>query len=220
MWRILPFQWLVAYLIFGCALVFLLVWRLQGKPKYLKQSGGKGLLRLFTTLWTTLTVFTLVTFLAGKFLWSPLARFDWFSQRVFADVSGHWEGTLQAGTRAPEKVELHIEQDFFDLEITFVAGRRKTDSRTIAVWPERDPSSRKQRLWYVYETRPRDVPPGDATVFQGAGLIEVRKAGGATLEGVHWTNRDWQRNGQPAALIRLKRAGKATPFLDWSVSPA
>jgi hypothetical protein len=224
-WRVLPFQWLVGYFLFGIALVFVLVWRLQGKPKYLKGPAGKGLLRLFGTLWTTVTVFTLVTVLAGKFMWTPMARVGWFSDRVFADVGGDWQGSLHGAGGAPgDWVDVHIEQDFFELEITFTAsGARRTDSRTIAVWPERESGSRRQRLWYVYETRPRDVPPGDATVFQGAGFVEVRKGrGGLQLEGLYWTNRNWQHDAQTAGQIRLRRAGatRPGPLLDWTAPPA
>lgn len=219
MWRVLPFQWLVCYFLFGSVLVFLLMWRLQGKPHFLKK-GGKGLLKLFGTLWTTVTVFTIVTVLAGKFLWSPLASTRWFSDIVFADLSGDWQGTLQtapanqpAGTRsAPEQVEVHIEQDFFQLEITFTSVARRTDSRTIAVWPERDPATRRQRLWYVYEARTPGPQPGDASVHQGGAFIDVRKTrAGPLLEGLYWTNQGWQRNAQAAGTIRLRPAGSAPP---------
>lgn len=212
MWRVLPLQWLVGYFLFGIALVFLLVWRMQGKPKLLKP-GGKGLLRLFGTLWTTVTAFTIVTVLVGKFLWSPLASTKWFSEHVFADVSGDWEGSIQPARGAPEKVEVRIEQDFFELEITFVSGRkRRTDSRTIAVWPERDPSTRQQRLWFVYEARTPNAQPGDTSVHQGAGFIEVRKLKSTqALDGLYWTNRDWQHNAQSAGALRLRRAGTGLP---------
>lgn len=219
MWRVLPFQWLVCYFLFGLVLVFLAMWRLQGRPNYLKK-GGKGLFRLFGTLWTTVTVFTIVTVLAGKFLWSPLASTRWFSDAVFADVSGDWEGVLQAaasgqgaGARAAaDRVEVHIVQDFFQLEITFTSNRRRTDSRTIAVWPERDAASRKQRLWYVYEARTPGPLPGDPAVYQGAGFIDVRQArSGRLLEGLYWTNRNWQRNAHTAGLLRLHRAGSSAP---------
>ena len=219
MWRVLPFQWLVCYFLFGLVLVFLAMWRIQGKPHYLKK-GGKGLFKLFGTLWTTVTVFTIVTVLVGKFLWSPLASTRWFSDAVFADVSGDWEGVLQAaaanqaaGSRAPsDRVEVHIEQDFFQLEITFTSNRRHTDSRTIAVWPERDAASRKQRLWYVYEARTPGPLPGDPAVYQGAGFIDVRQArSGRLLEGLYWTNRNWQRNAHTAGLLRLRPAGSGAP---------
>lgn len=214
MWRVLPFQWLVIYFLFGSALVFLLMWWLQGRPQYLKK-GGKGLFKLFATLWTTVTVFTLVTVLAGKFLWTPLASTRWFSENVFADVSGEWEGTMQAPGGGTDRVEVRIEQDFFQLEITFVSNHRRTDSRTIAVWPERDPASRRQRLWYVYEARTPGPQPGDPAVYQGAGFIDVRKqrGNGVQLEGLFWNNRQWQRNAHQAGTVRLRpaTAGAATP---------
>src|SRR6478609_7779222 len=128
MWRVLPFQWLVYYFLFGLVLVFLAIWKVQGQPNYLKK-GGKGLFKLFTTLWTTVTAFTIITILAGKFLWTPLASTRWFSEAVFADVSGDWRGMLQTaaagqapGSRAPDAVEVHIDQDFFELEITFTSN--------------------------------------------------------------------------------------------------
>lgn len=214
MWRMLPFQWLVYYFLFGLVLVFVAIWRVQGQPNYLKK-GGKGLFKLFTTLWTTVTVFTLVTILAGKFLWAPLASTRWFSEAVFADVSGEWQGVLQNaaaaqdGTRAAgDKVEVHIEQDFFQLEITFTSNWRRTDSRTITVWPERDPATRRQRLWYIYEAHTPGPLPGDPAVYQGAGFIDVRQArSGRTLEGLYWTNQNWQRGAHAAGAMRLRRAG-------------
>ena len=223
MWRVLPFQWLVYYFLFGLVLVFLAMWWFQGKPHYLKK-GGKGLFKLFATLWTTVTVFTIITLLVGRFLWSPLASTRWFSDAVFADVSGDWEGVLQAaaagqaaGSRAPaDHVEVHIDQDFFQLQITFTSNHRRTDSRTIAVWPERDVASRKQRLWYVYEARTPGPLPGDPAVYQGAGFIDVRQArSGRLLEGLYWTNRNWQRNAHTAGLLRLHPAGSGA-----SASPA
>jgi hypothetical protein len=226
MWRLLPFQWLVCYFLFGLVLMFLLVWRLQGQPKYLKK-GGKGLLKLFTTLWTTVTVFTIVTVLAGKFLWTPLATMRWFSDAVFADVSGDWVGVMlpapsaqEAGARVSDKVEVQIEQDFFQLEITFVSYTHRTDSRTIAVWPERDAATRKQRLWYVYEATTPGTQPGDSPMYQGAGFIDVRKIrSGALLEGLYWNNRDWQRNGQAAGTIKLRPLGMAAPPVPAGVAP-
>jgi hypothetical protein len=219
MWRMLPFQWLVGYFLFGLVLVFLLMWKVQGQPNYLKK-GGKGLFKLFATLWTTVTVFTIVTVLAGKFLWSPLASTRWFSDAVFADVSGEWVGLVQsaaaaqeAGTREPgERVEVVIDQDFFQLEITFTSNLRRTDSRTIAVWPERDPATRKQRLWYVYEARTPGPLPGDPTVYQGAGFIDVRRTrAGSHLEGLYWSNRNWQRNAHTAGTLKLRPAGSPPP---------
>jgi uncharacterized protein YggT (Ycf19 family) len=221
MWRVLPFQWLVYYFLFGSVLVFLMMWRVQGKPHYLKK-GGKGLLKLFGTLWTTVTVFTIITILVGKFLWTPLASTRWFSDTVFADVSGDWDGYMQtsaadpaAGVRAVvERVEVHIEQDFFELEITFTSNARRTDSRTIAVWPEHDRPSRKQRLWYVYEARTPGPLPGDPAVYQGAGFVDVRKTRpGDVLEGLHWSNRNWQRNANPAGTIRLRRSDSSGQLL-------
>ena len=219
MWRVLPFQWLVYYFLFGLVLVFLAIWKVQGQPNYLKK-GGKGLFKLFTTLWTTVTAFTIITILAGKFLWSPLASTRWFSEAVFADVSGDWRGVLQTaaagqapGTRAPDAVEVHIDQDFFVLEITFTSTTRRTDSRTIAVWPERDPATRKQRLWYVYEARTPGPEPGDAAVYQGAGFVDVRKSRvGVLLEGLFWTDRNWQRNAHTAGTIRLHPAYGSPPL--------
>jgi len=218
MWRVLPFQWIACYFVFGLVLVFLAMWWLQGRPHYLKK-GGKGLLKLFGTLWSTVTVFTILTVLVGKFLWAPLASTRWFSEQVFADVSGDWEGVLlaapagqPAGTRAPDRVEVHIEQDFFQLEITFTSNARRTDSRTIAVWPERDAATRRQRLWYVYEARTPGPLPGDPAVFQGAGFVDVRKMRRTVLlEGLYWTNRQWQRNAHTAGTIRLHAAGSAPP---------
>lgn len=219
MWRVLPFQWLVYYFLFGLVLVFLAIWKIQGQPNYLKK-GGKGLFKLFTTLWTTVTAFTIITILAGKFLWSPLASTRWFSEAVFADVSGDWRGVLQTaaagqapGTRAPDAVEVHIDQDFFELEITFTSNTRRTDSRTIAVWPERDPATRKQRLWYVYEARTPGPEPGDPAVYQGAGFVDVRKSRvGVLLEGLFWTDRNWQRNAHTAGTIRLHPAYGSAPL--------
>ena len=217
MWRMLPFQWLIYYFLFGLVLVFLVMWRVQGKPHYLKK-GGKGLLKLFGTLWSTVTVFTILTVLAGKFMWYPLASTRWFSDIVFADVSGDWQGTLQTaaagqapGTReAPDVVEVHIEQDFFQLEITFTSDSRRTDARTIAVWPERDAATRRQRLWYVYETRTPGPAAGDPPLYQGAGFVDVRKLHGRPLlEGLFWTNRNWQRNAHAAGAIKLRPAGTA-----------
>ena len=218
MWRMLPFQWLVCYFLFGLVLVFLAIWHVQGQPNYLKKR-GKGLFKLFTTLWTTLTVFTIVTVLAGKFLWSPLASTRWFSDIVFADVSGDWQGVMQVaaagqapGSREADTVEVHIEQDFFQLEITFTSNRQRTDSRTIAVWPERDSATRKQRLWYVYEARTPGPLPGDPAVYQGAGFIDVRKnRAGVLLEGLFWTDRNWARNAHTAGTIRLHKAGSGLP---------
>ena len=219
MWRLLPFQWLVGYFLFGLVLVFVGIWQLQGQPKYLRK-GGKGLFKLFATLWTTVTVFTIVTILAGKFLWAPLASTRWFSSAVFADVSGDWQGVLQTagageapGSRESDSVEVHIEQDFFQLEITFTSNRRRTDSRTIAVWPERDAATRKQRLWYVYEARTPGPQPGDPAVYQGAGFVDVRKTrAGVSLEGLFWTDRNWQRNAHTAGTIRLHPAGMGVPL--------
>ncbi|MBC5782360.1 hypothetical protein H8N03_05355 [Ramlibacter sp. USB13] len=226
MWRVLPFQWLVYYFLFGLVLVFLLIWWMQGQPNYLKK-GGKGLFKLFATLWTTVTVFTLVTILAGKFLWTPLASTRWFSDAVFADVSGDWEGVLQSaaaaqsGTRAPgDKVEVHIEQDFFQLAITFTSNARRTDSHTITVWPERDVATRRQRLWYIYEARTPGPLPGDPAVYQGAGFIDVRQArSGRVLDGLYWTNRNWQRNAHTAGIMRLHRAGSAPASAPSTVAP-
>ena len=223
MWRVLPFQWLVCWFLFGLVLVFVLMWWVQGQPNYLKK-GGKGLFKLFTTLWTTLTVFTLVTVLAGKFLWSPLASTRWFSDVVFADGSGDWEGVQQSGPatggRGPEKVEVHIEQDFFQLEITFTSNSRRTDSRTVRVWPERDAATRKQRLWYVYEARTPGPLPGDPAVYQGAGFVDVRKVrSGPLLEGLYWTNREWQRNAHTAGMIKLRPAGALPATLPANVPP-
>jgi len=219
MWRVLPFQWLVYYFLFGLVLVFLVIWKVQGRPNYLKK-GGKGLFKLFTTLWTTVTAFTIITILAGKFLWTPLASTRWFSDAVFADVSGDWRGVLQTatagqapGTRSPDVVDVHIDQDFFELEITFTSATRRTDSRTIAVWPERDSATRKQRLWYVYEARTPGPEPGDPAVYQGAGFVDVRKSRvGVLLEGLFWTDRNWQRNAHTAGTIRLHPAYGGAPL--------
>jgi hypothetical protein len=115
---------------------------------------------------------------------------------------------------------MHIEQDFFQLEITFTSNRSRTDSHTISVWPERDPATRRQRLWYMYEARTPGPVPGDSAVYQGAGFIDVRHArSGRVLEGLYWTNRHWQRNEHTAGLMRLRRVGSPVPLAPGSVAP-
>jgi hypothetical protein len=47
-------------------------------------------------------------------------------------------------------------------------------------------------------------------VYQGAGFIDVRKTrAGALLEGLYWTNRNWQRNAHTAGVLKLRPAGSA-----------
>ncbi len=211
MWRVVPLEWLISYFIFGAGLCAALVWLLQGQPNYARLKGMKRVKAYATTLYSTVTIFTVVTVLAGKFLWSPLASMPWFAGRVFHDISGHWVGTLQGGAgSAPQAVEVEVEQDFFALEIRLDAASRSTDARTIAVWPERDQRARAQRVWYVYESKLRQPAPTEVPVHQGAGVLEVRAGrGGTGLDGLYWTNRNWQRNGNPAGTMKLARAGKA-----------
>ena len=75
-----------------------------------------------------------------------------------------------------------------------------------------DPVTRKQRLWYVYEARTPGPLPGDPAVYQGAGFVDVRKnRSGVLLEGLFWTDRNWQRNAHTAGTIRLHAAGVGLP---------
>lgn len=211
MWRVVPLEWLISYFIFGAGLCAALVWLAQGQPNYARLKGMKRFKAYATTLYTTVTLFTVATVLAGKFLWTPLAGMPWFADRVFHDISGRWVGTMQAGAgSAPATVEVEVEQDFFALEIRLDAASRTSDARTIAVWPERDLRARAQRVWYVYESRLRQPPSTEVPVHQGAGVVEVRAApGGIMLDGLYWTNRNWQRNGNPAGLMQLVREGSA-----------
>jgi hypothetical protein len=215
MWRALPVEWLVAYFVVGSATAFALVWLVQGRPHYWRQKSKLKALRSFAaSLSSAISGFALVTALAGKFLWAPLANIPGFSDKVFTDVSGTWAGAIQSnyidpatGVTAPAvPVEVTIEQDFFTLKIQLVSAGRYTDSRTVAVWADKEPGTEIQRLWYVYEARTRNPQANDSAVHLGAGAVEIqRRVGGVVLDGLYWTNRNWQRRGNTAGTIKLAR---------------
>src|SRR5258708_508553 len=94
MWRALPPAWLIAYFVFFSIVAFVALWWLAGRP-HLWRKGLHGLWVACGLASSALTIVTLTSLFAGKFLWVALASLPYISTH-YPDINGKWKGDLHS----------------------------------------------------------------------------------------------------------------------------
>lgn len=147
-----------------------------------------------------------------------------FIRNYFPPINGEWEVTLQSnwGTiqrmRGEQEVEdkvvkqgkVKITSRFFGVRMKFEGHDCYSKSSSVCVSVRRDPQHGTIELNYIYENITRNPLSSDCSSHNGAARVEVQDGDGKiSLEGVYFTDRNWNQGLNTAGHITFERAGPA-----------
>ena len=185
----------------------------------------------------TLTIGLLVVFGSNWGLWRRAwDAFPRLNRWVYPDLNGTWRGSLSSNWPAIERMAkaakdeipafdpfsssepsnrqsvpltLRITAGWFRVHIRMETDNRYSKSRTLSVAPMRGSDGDPHVLSYVYENYTPDAVATDTAHHRGAAWLEVSLAGAEPiLEGVVWTDRNWQKGLNTAGLLRVERISR------------
>ena len=147
---------------------------------------------------------------------------QWPLKLIVPDIDGAWKGEISSNwplIAAAHDIKDQDGNDFKDratpitadicvkllsisIELKSVSGYQ--NSKTLNCTLKRN-SHRGFELSYVYRSSVPDPKQSDEQTFLGAGLIDFTSRSPSGIDGVYWTNRNWQKGQNPAGTIKLKR---------------
>lgn len=142
----------------------------------------------------------------------------------FPPIDGTWDVTLHSnwgvidrmrGNEAAEdkitkQGKVKIFSRFFRVRMQFESIDRYSKSSTVCVSVQRDCQHGTIELNYVYENLTSNPMISDCSRHNGAARVEVRDEDGVvSMEGVYFTDRNWNQGLNTAGYIAFKRAGDA-----------
>lgn len=145
--------------------------------------------------------------------------------RDFApDISGDWRATLHSnwpkiaslakldpGPGTPVTANIKVVARLLRVKIRFVADTKYSKSKSVSVSVERDEDDGAIRLYYTYENTTENPVNSDCSHHFGSAYLDITGTGDAmTLEGLYWTNRNWNDGLNTAGIIQWMR-GSSTP---------
>jgi hypothetical protein len=167
-----------------------------------------------------------------RVLWIPHAGALDLNRLVFPDLNGKWTGRILSNGRQhgyedvssplshadcvkwfgdyDEKnfVCLHINYDIsmslFSIDLQLDTGTLKSVSRSVSL--KRRDEQNPAQFTYLFDVKTSE-PQREDVKFTGAASINVVESGkDLTLEGIYWTERNWQTGKQTGGRIKLIRA--------------
>lgn len=139
----------------------------------------------------------------------------------FPPIDGAWDVTLQSNWGAIERLRGNTEVEgkitkqgqvkifsrFFRVRMQFEANDRYSKSSTVCVAVQRDWQHGTIELNYIYENLTSNPKISDCSHHNGAARVQVRDADGkVSMEGVYFTDRNWNQGLNTAGYIAFERA--------------
>lgn len=150
--------------------------------------------------------------------------FPWICRRRFLrdiapDISGDWRATLHSnwptiagmaghapGTGAPITADIRVVARLLRVKIKFASDTKYSKSKSVSVSVERDEDDGDVRIYYTYENTTENPVSSDCSHHFGSAYVDVRGLGDEmTLEGLYWTNRNWNAGLNTAGTISWAR---------------
>ena len=185
----------------------------------------------------TLTIGLLVVFGSNWGLWRRAWNaFPRLNRWVYPDLNGTWRGSLSSNWQVIERMAkaakgeipafdpfapselfnrqsvpmtLRIRAGWFRIHVRMETDNRYSNSRTLSVMPERGRDGDPHAISYIFENSTPDAVATDSAHHRGAARLEIALDGGEPiLEGVVWTDRNWQKGLNTAGLLRVERISR------------
>ena len=162
---------------------------------------------------------------------SPLWKFLWWifpplNRWVFPNISGVWEFRIESNIeeiakRHPELKKslvtpfvtgkIVVKQTLFSMGFALNSASDYSISDTIVLRPSRDEETDRFYITLVYQNRTPKPLKSDEQMHLGAARIEiVGVPKNMQMNGVYWTNRNWQRGLNTAGEIFIRRPSEAS----------
>lgn len=148
-----------------------------------------------------------------------LCRQKWIRD-VAPDISGTWRATLNSnwptiaklaglnpGDGAPVAAEIRVVARLLRVKITLCSDSKYSKSKSVSVSVMRDEDNGDVRLYYTYENTTENPVTSDCSHHFGSAYLDVLGSGDQmVLEGLYWTNRNWNAGLNTAGTIRWERS--------------
>lgn len=171
------------------------------------------------------TVVSLMVWLLGQTAAFPLICRLPIVRSVFPNINGVWEGETDSNwpliakragmpvdVNGQRMVTVEICARLLQVTLKLDARSQYSQSKTVFVKVKKDEEHNDIRLWYIYDNVTKKPEQTDSERhFGGAYLDLVKGEEGECLDGVYWTNRNWESGLNTAGRIVLRRS--KTPAL-------
>lgn len=168
------------------------------------------------------TTVTICATLTHNFFWRFLWKvFPIFSQKICPDLNGIWQVTMQSNIAEIAKFhpdlkditpkteifgQIRIVHSFYRVIVLFDGRDGYSKSRTVCANLQKDRATEQILLSYIYENSTPTPLKSDEQKHFGAATLELKMIDGETvLDGVYWTNRNWQSGLNTAGHVVIKK---------------
>jgi len=118
---------------------------------------------------------------------------------------------LDAGAGAPVLAEIQVKARLLWIKITLRSDSRYSKSKSVIAGVVRDEDAGDVRIYYTYENTTENPVTSDCSHHFGSAYLDVVGSGkDMVLEGLYWTNRNWNSGLNTAGTIRWERVSAAS----------
>jgi hypothetical protein len=168
---------------------------------------------------------------AWRVFWIPNSVVD-LNKLVFPDLNGKWVGAIlsngpQHGYRDSlrhlpktecEKlfrqavdemkfvclpVNYSISMSLFRIKMELISGDYRSESKSVSLKRKTEMNA---QITYLFDVREQNPSNSDRPLFMGAAVLDIKDIADWELDGVYWTDRDWEAGKQTAGHVVLTRS--------------
>lgn len=141
-------------------------------------------------------------------------------RNYFPPIDGEWLVTVQSNWGTIQRMrgepgtedkvvrqgKVKITSRFFGVRMRFEGSDRYSRSSSVCVSVRRDPQHGTVELNYIYDNITRNPLSSDCNSHNGAARVEVQDENGKiSMEGVYFTDRNWNQGLNTAGVITFER---------------
>jgi hypothetical protein len=217
MWKVLPKFGLFKALAFVFTILLLsTVIILLGDPNFVVTLSIDNLIEVSAYSGAASIIFIGIIWLLAKWGWKAIWHIpklgDLLDKNVCPNLNGKWTGHVvssfkdEQGNPIEKQVEMEIKADFIGFDIRLKSLDNYQRSTVVQSEIYKDPRDGNFYVSYIFESVIDKPLSTDDSKFDGAAKLVVRfEADRISLVGTYWTNRTWQRGGNTAGSINLRR---------------
>ena len=153
-------------------------------------------------------------FLFSFKLWEYLWKIEWLQRNFCPNLTGKWEGTLEAKYTLPNDdkvqmkqviVDFNIKMNFLRLTMEGVSEDEYMRSEVLSSWLQTEGNN--LFLYYTYMVNVKKPKSTDEQFFHGSARLQLiwDDIGNYYFEGNYWTNRNWNVGGQTSGYIKVNK---------------